>query len=334
MVEAASVVFLLAETPVHAGAGGAEAAIDLPIQRSAQTGWPILNDSTVRGGLRRTCKDKKQADEWFGTEEGDDRHPGWITTPDAELLLFPVAAAKGLVAYVTCLPAIQYFLRKVKMFEHAIANEAAKQALKSLETWAKGAGSGPSASSRAWVANAPEVTWQKNQQRFIVLEPDSFEVEGDGKAEGLAEWIVTNALPCQSESSSMSASTGSGGGSSSCSYWQTWVKPRVVVLHPEAFDHYVRTKTDIRTRVRISEGRAADTGLWTEENLPPDTVLYTVLTGYNWTLGSRDEKPGEAKRILGEMRTHVGLATKRPVIQLGGDQNLGRGLLRLRELGS
>lgn len=323
MIEKASVVFLFAETPVHAGAGGTEAAIDLPVQRSVQTGWPILNDSTVRGGFRRACGDK--ADEWFGTEEGDDRHPGWLTTPDAELLWFPVAAAKGLVGYVTCVPAIQYFVRKVELFKDQLENGAQK-ALKELKTWLTQAGDGP-AKLKAWVPDAgslpegqsagEELLWVRGQgqnvRKYVILESDSFEVEEREKASRLAEWMATYALPLDN-------------------FWASWLKKRLVVLHHEGFSHYVKTKTDIRTRVRIVKGRAADTGLWTEENLPPDSLLYTVVAAYNWTLGSPTKQPGKAGRILEDMRKKVGLDSVGTVIQLGGDQNLGRGLLRLREL--
>jgi len=84
----ASVLFFFAESPVHAGAGGGEAALDLPVQRSVQTGWPILNDGTVRGGLRRLAGANQ--DEWFGTEMVDNPRAGKFSTPDAEMLLFPV----------------------------------------------------------------------------------------------------------------------------------------------------------------------------------------------------------------------------------------------------
>src|SRR5437867_1305887 len=93
--EKASLVFLWAETPVHPGTGSEQAEIDLPIQRSIHTRWAAINDSTLRGGCRRLASTEEKADEWFGTEQGLNAHPGRISTPDAEILLFPVASAKG-----------------------------------------------------------------------------------------------------------------------------------------------------------------------------------------------------------------------------------------------
>src|SRR5438876_185553 len=111
----ASVLFLFAETPVHAGAAAGQAALDLPIQRSVQTRWPILNDGTVRGGFRRLVP-KELAKQYFGTEETEAPHPGRFATPDAELLLFPLASARGITAWITCLMALRHFQRRVSMF--------------------------------------------------------------------------------------------------------------------------------------------------------------------------------------------------------------------------
>src|SRR5579884_1464806 len=107
----ASVLFLFGETLVHAGAGRMETVVDLPIQRSVQTGWPILNDSTLRGSFRRLVAPARES-YFFGT--GDS--PGKVATPDAEALLFPVAAAAGLTAWVTCMTALRYFLRNAALF--------------------------------------------------------------------------------------------------------------------------------------------------------------------------------------------------------------------------
>ena len=44
------IVFLLAESPIHAGdKPEAEGDIDLPIQKESTTGLPIVRGSTVRG---------------------------------------------------------------------------------------------------------------------------------------------------------------------------------------------------------------------------------------------------------------------------------------------
>lgn len=48
---------LLAETSIHAGAGQSGGVIDLPIQREAHTGWPVVYGSAVKGALRALAEE-------------------------------------------------------------------------------------------------------------------------------------------------------------------------------------------------------------------------------------------------------------------------------------
>jgi len=303
----AAVLFLWAETPVHAGAGGGKTALDLPIQRSVQTEWPILNDATVRGGLRRLITDEALADKLFGTEAGDEAHPGCFSTPDAELLLFPIASAAGLTAWVTCVPALRYFLRRLEMFKPLLSAQAQGK-VQELEGYLDAAGTGPE-SEKAWVAKPCELLLRK----AVVLESDCFGIPEDKSADDLAKWFSENAMPLSQ-------------------YWVGRLKSHFVLIPEEAFTHYVKTKTDIRTRVRIEQGRAAKSGPWTEENLPVDTLLYTTLsethTGKKGESRLAETHPARLQTFLDEVKI-----AHKPVLQLGGDQNLGRGMLRMRELG-
>lgn len=297
--EESSVLFFMAETPVHAGAGGGKAALDLPIQRSVQTDWPILNDSTVRGGLRRLVRSETDAKKWFGNTEA----AGYFSTPDAELILFPVASAEGLTAWVTCREALWYFHRKVSMFQPSL-DEKASQALADFGKRLRAMGRGPDL-GKAWAASSAVQIGGS-----VVLEADRFEiddVEKNKRARSLAEWIGKYGVPLQD------------------AYWADRVCDHFVLIHEKAFTHYVQRKTDIRTRIKVEEGKVhKTTGPWTEENLPVDTLLYAVLHA--------PEAEGEPE--LAKFRGAKGVRlADRPVVQLGGDQNLGRGMMRLRVLG-
>ncbi len=302
-VRGALALFLFAESPVHAGAGGSEAAVDLPIQRSVQTEWPILNDSTVRGGLRRLVDDP---DAYFG--KPDD--PGKLVTPDAEMLAFPVASAKGMTCWVTCAAALNYFVRKLEVFRLVKTEDT-----RDLAKWVGNLPQG----SKALLPAKSAVAWTHGgaggigATETIVLESDRFDVERHTEAAGIAKWLAARALPFESKE----APNGSLAG-----YWANRFCEHFAVVPDEAFTHYVKHKTDIRTRVKIGDnGVVAPSGPWTEENLPVDTLLYTVLA----------EAEGAAGR-LSDWEKSVGVASM-PVIQLGGDQNLGRGLLRIRKMG-
>jgi CRISPR/Cas system CMR subunit Cmr4 (Cas7 group RAMP superfamily) len=51
------VLFLFAETPVHAGGSEAVGPVDLPIQREASTGLPVIWGQSLKGALRQAVRD-------------------------------------------------------------------------------------------------------------------------------------------------------------------------------------------------------------------------------------------------------------------------------------
>ncbi|HLY31875.1 MAG TPA: RAMP superfamily CRISPR-associated protein, partial [Ktedonobacterales bacterium] len=50
--EAAALLFLYTETPLHAGTGASLGIVDLPIQREVHTQYPMIQGSSVKGALR------------------------------------------------------------------------------------------------------------------------------------------------------------------------------------------------------------------------------------------------------------------------------------------
>lgn len=92
---------------LHCGSGQSAGVIDLPIARSRATHLPLVPGSSLRGVLR---------DDFSGMGEGlektmfgprgisgaDDAHAGALAVGDAHLLLLPIRALAGIVAYATC----------------------------------------------------------------------------------------------------------------------------------------------------------------------------------------------------------------------------------------
>jgi CRISPR-associated protein Cmr4 len=305
----AMVLLLFAETPVHPGAASGKAALDLPLQRSVQTEWPIINDATLRGGLRRYVETRDPADKDACEKQanslfGDPNNPGRLSTPDAEVLLFPVASAKGMTAWITCKTALEYFARKLCLFRTFLSKAKGAKSegaqVDELISAVKDLKDGTFATTES------KLTWNG---RTIILESDSFTEEPETPpvgAEGapqrpadkIAQWFA-GVLPATQ-------------------YWTDRLKTHFVIVPEGAFTHYVLRKTDIRTRVKIAEGRV-DQGPWTEENIPIDTLLYTIVS----TVESNGDAVGEFGKVM----------ENQPVLQFGGDQNLGRGMLRVGRLG-
>ncbi len=108
MQQATAMLGLLAETPLHAGAGKMVGVIDLPIQREAPTGWPCVYGSAVKGALRTAAGDADWVAEVFGPEtKNSSEHAGALAVGDARLVLLPVRSLTSHFKWVTCPSALQ-----------------------------------------------------------------------------------------------------------------------------------------------------------------------------------------------------------------------------------
>ncbi len=101
---------LLAETPVHPGAGRGMGVVDLPVAREASTDYPVLVGSSLKGALR----DKAEAaiaaeavEDRFGTQE----RAGDVLVSDGRLLLLPVRSLTTSYRWVTCPHLIERYRR-------------------------------------------------------------------------------------------------------------------------------------------------------------------------------------------------------------------------------
>lgn len=105
MNTATALLGLLAETSLHAGAGQSAGVIDLPIQREAHTGWPVVFGSGVKGALR--AKAEGGGKDWITAVFGPDTknasdNAGALLVGDARLLLLPVRSLTNHFRWVTC----------------------------------------------------------------------------------------------------------------------------------------------------------------------------------------------------------------------------------------
>lgn len=104
-----ALLFLYAETPVHAGADTGLGALDLPIQREVTTGLPIIKGESLKGALREHLRPVLDDVVWrkiFGAPlpksgiAGGSLAPGELRVHEAQLVAFPVPTLDGF-AWVT-----------------------------------------------------------------------------------------------------------------------------------------------------------------------------------------------------------------------------------------
>src|SRR5207253_8690705 len=115
--------------------------------------------------------------------------------------------------------------------------------------------------------------------------------------------------------------------------WRQRAAHSVVVLPERAHRYLLEHGTQVAPRIRMdpTRGTAADGSLWTEEFLPPETLLYALV-------GARLPQPAEGAAPLA---LPTGLETAKDALSwvqglaptylhMGSGQTLGKGLVRLR----
>lgn len=104
-----TILGLLAETPIHPGAGRGAGVVDLPVAREAATDYPVLVGSSLKGALRNKAdvESAGDADAHFGTQD----RAGDLLISDARLLLLPVRSLTGAYRWATCPHVVERYRR-------------------------------------------------------------------------------------------------------------------------------------------------------------------------------------------------------------------------------
>ena len=350
MFEIHSALFLWTETPLHAGSGSTVGVIDLPIQRDRQTQHPIVQASGVKGALRDHCRQvwgvgkasMAEADaaaeepqnagnsssdtgkpiaeqEWeaiFGPLKGD-LFGGAVSFTEARLVLFPVRSLCGVCAWITCPMALARLKRDLE-----------RAGIISLPPLPNDPGA-----MKAWVMSKSPLILRSADDMGNVIVLEEFALTADTSQDALlaplAQWLAENAVPS----------------TSGYEYWQERLigaanNSQMVVLSDNEFTDFVQYATNVDQRIRIDSdtGIVVDGALWIEESLPADSLLYSILHVMSPRESKKQPVPASlciagkpsAEKVRDKFLTS--LTDPNDLIQLGGDETVGRGLTRLRTL--
>ena len=278
---------LHALSALHVGTGQGVGAVDLPIARARATNLPLVPGSALKGVLRDEAKeqwglDAKQIKTLFGAEHTDDNsHAGAIAFGDAHLLLLPIRSFAGTVAYATCPFILKRYARDVS---GCVVVPELKQ-------------------NQAMIAANSKLIVAQNK---MALEDLDIPAQAHEQATQWAKEIAQLLYP----DDVANAET-----------WRTQLEERFVILPDDIFSFLADTATEIRMRIRIDrETRIVKQGdLWSEENLPAESVLWGVMG-----IGAARQKNGETAAELSEL-----IQSGETSIQIGGKHTVGRGLCRL-----
>ena len=284
---------LHALSALHVGTGQGIGAVDLPIARSRATNLPLVPGSALKGVLRDEAKEKWHVSEddiqaLFGADSQADKdniHAGAAAFGDAHLLLLPIRSFAGTVAFATCPFILQRYARDVR----GLQPESPKvPALKDS-------------------ASVPENTVLRVSGSQIALEDLDIGSETGTEAKQWAEHIAAAVYPENTANSQA---------------WREQLCQRFIILPDSTFSFLADTATEIRMRIRIDrETRIVKEGaLWSEENLPAESVLYGILA-IDKSRHSRNAKSADELSAL--------VPAGETQIQIGGKHTVGRGLCRL-----
>lgn len=279
---------LQALSALHVGTGQGIGVVDLPIARAKATNLPIVAGSALKGILRDEAKSQMDLSDQdiqtlFGPNNTEATHAGAIAFGDAQLLLLPIRSFAGTVAYATCPYILRQYQRDIGGNLDIPKLEADKARV--------------SEGSALFVAN--------NKMALEDLDIEAYET---GLATQWAEKITEQLYP---------------EGVAQFELWRDAVTSRFVILPDDIFSFLADTATEIRTRIRIDrDTRVVMNGaLWTEENLPAETVLWGVL-GISASRKKEEQRPAEDLATLLPVNQELSL-------QIGGKHTVGRGLCRL-----
>lgn len=325
MYKLAKPLFFHCQSPMHVGSGSDLGLVDLPIQRESHTGFPKIEASSLKGAIRENFEGKAQTDDdWYNIQlafgfdrdnlpsavesrfpKNEDRdYSGALAFSDARLLLFPVKSFKGIFAYVTCPQVLERFRNDLQICESASSSADIKTLLDVFTNNAM-----PRKNKMASIADL-------TSSGKIILEDYAFEMRDDDQttkdfAEKLGTHLGIN------------------------------LTKRLVVLSNNVFADFVKLFTEVITRNKIdnSKGTVAKGALFTEEYLPAESILYSLVFS-NSIFTAKENRKGSFKKngdndqIAEEQKVQnyftAKVAEKNGYMQIGGNSTLGKGIVKTK----
>jgi CRISPR-associated protein Cmr4 len=291
-------LFLYAESPVHAGASDSLDVIDLPVQREAATTYPVIWGQSLKGALRQAAEDDAETggsgaggtgtggSAWtsdlvrrvFGRavdagQDGAEAAAGLLSVGDAQLVAMPVPTLRKTFAWVTSELALGRLSRKYRTLHVTVPQV-------------------PSVAADSGLAARPD--WVDAGQ---VLGPCVLPLEQAGsELPAWAERLAEDAI----------------GPDVALAYFHAKLREDLLFIGSDAMPLLLRECTELSARVQLTSGKTVENGPFYSEYLPAETILAASLT----LRGAGEAELAALRRLFGN-----------GPLQVGGDETLGKGLV-------
>lgn len=299
-------LYLFTRTPLHVGAGASVGAIDQPIQRERHTGFPIIPGSSLKGSFADqwplTLRNEKGTlvrvtskveDKKYVVDELDLSGAAFLFGSDDSHLSFAGALifseARLLAFPIRSAKGSYAWITCPLILQRAARDEVfTSDALKDIENLTD--------TAAFFKKNGPLAIDEQ-----IVLEDYCFN-HNDDTSEKLANAFSSLVSDKLFES----------------------IADRLVILSNGMMSYFVTTACEIAQHVRINDetGTAEAGALFNQENVPADTLFYSLITTTDSRVPHADFKDHSAKQAWETFSKKV---KAQKVFQFGGNATTGLG---------
>ena len=279
-----SILLMKCETGLHMGTGDEIGIVDMPIQREKHTGFPKMEASGIKGVLLDDFNKKtKLATEplynsenrihIFGAENGQDG-AGNLQITDGKLLFLPVRTGKNVFGWITC----PYILNR---FFNDCLQRNDDDKYESIIS--------PNNYGNIYKLELVVDPKEDMDKKRIIIEEFSFSV--------LESIPFPVRLLKETDSNE---------------FIKSKFDNDLYVVSDDVFSYFSQMGTEINTRIKIGEdGVAENKALFTEEYLPEQSILYSMIDNLNGN---------------DSVEEYIKEFDKRAIFQFGANASIGKGL--------
>ena len=316
MYKKAKPLFMHCQSPMHAGSGSDLGIVDLPIQRERHTSFPKIESSSLKGALREAVehevlkdlksdksnkedilKKVKDLNRVFGFDDSDLRG---LDKGDVKTLFGEKEKDfAGAIGFTDA----RLLLFPIKSMKGVFAWATCPKILKQLETDMK-----LTDGNNDFSLDIPDAPCVATNSKLVV---------GSGKVI-LEEYTFSMKDSEKSKVDALAVKL-----ASQTSISEKELKAKLIILPDDDFKDFVNLSTEVITRTKIDNntGTVATGALFTEEYLPAESVMYSLVMAHD---EFREGSNFKANDVMQFFNTNLP-----EIVQIGGNATLGKGLTKV-----